>query len=100
MSYRSLLVFRVHPGQGAEAAAAFLAHGVLTECAAAIPQFVTGEMRRSANDPDRLCVIADWSDPQGWHDWMAHPVRAAQLAALGHFVAEIEHSDVYAAVLR
>lgn len=96
MSYRSLLVVRVPSGQGAAAAAAFLSRGVLSECATAIPQFITGELRRSQGDPDRLCVIADWSDPQGWHDWTAHPLRAAQMADIGHFVAEIEHSDIYA----
>lgn len=100
MSYRSLLVIRVQTGQGANAAAAFLARGVLTECASVIPQFITGKIRRSVSDPDRFCVIADWSDPQGWHDWTAHPMRAAQMAELGHFVANIEHSDIYAAPLR
>ena len=96
MSYRSLLVVRVQPGQGAKAAAAFLARGVLSECASTIPHFISGELRRSGSDPDRLCVITDWSDPQGWRDWITHPVRAAQLADLGHLVAEIEHSDIYA----
>lgn len=95
MPYRSLLVVRVHPGQGAEAAAAFVARGVLSECAEAIPQFITGELRRSTQDPDRLCVIADWSDPIGWHDWTAHPKRAAQLADIGPFIAEIEYGDIY-----
>jgi len=95
MPYRSLLVVKVHPGQGAKAAVAFDARGVLRECRDAIPAFIDGELRVSRSDPDRLCVIADWRDPQGWHDWTAHPARAAQMADIGHFIAEVEHSDIY-----
>ena len=77
--------------------AAFLERGVLSECAEAIPSFITGDLHRSSREPDRLCAIADWSDASGWHDWNTHPMRAAQIADIGHFIAEIEHSDIYAA---
>ena len=73
----------------------FAARGVLSECAAHIPQFLRGELRRSTTDPDRLCVIADWSDPQGWQDWTAHPVRAAQMSDLGHLIVAVAFSDIF-----
>lgn len=97
MPFRSILVVKIKPGQAAEAAKAFTARGILSECAEVIPQYIRGELRHSTTDPDRLCVIADWSDPQGWHDWTAHPARAAQMADLGHFLVEVVHSDIYAA---
>jgi len=99
LTYRSLLIVRVLAGQRAAAADAFLTRGVLRECSEVIPQFIAGELRQSITDPDCLCVIADWSDPQGWHDWSAHPLRTAQMADLGAFVVAVEHSDIYAAPL-
>ncbi len=95
MSFRSILVVRVKPGMGAEAAAAFLERGVLSECARVIPQFLGGELCRSATDPDQFCVFAEWSDVQGWHDWKAHPVGDAVTVDLAHYIASVECGDVF-----
>lgn len=95
MPCRSLLIVRLLPGTRAEAVAAYHQRRVLEECAEAIPQYIAGQVCLSDNDPDLICIEVDWSDPQGWHDWMVHPVRAAQAGDIGRFVAGIVHSGVY-----
>lgn len=95
MPCRSLLIVQLKTGTRDEAVSAYHTRRVLEECAEAIPQFIAGRVCLSENDPDLICVEVDWSDPQGWHDWMAHPVRAAQTDDIGRFVAAVIHSGVY-----
>lgn len=99
MTYRSLLIIQCVAGTGAEALAAYQARNVLSECAEAIPSYRNGHVWLSLTDPDRLFVEVDWSEEQGWHDWMNSPVRTAQMADLGPYVAELIHSDVYVLAL-
>ena len=96
--FQSVLVVRVHPGTGAQAMRLFQDRGVLSECAEAIPSFVEGELRASVDDPDRICVLARWRDAEGYHAWGAHPLRAAQLADIGHIIAEIELAEIFGPV--
>ncbi|WP_204113450.1 antibiotic biosynthesis monooxygenase family protein [Shimia biformata] len=78
----------------------FLDRGVLSECADAIPGFIDGELRASVEDPDRVCVLARWRDAESYHAWGTHPARAAQLADIGHLVAEIELAEVFGPVFQ
>lgn len=96
--FQSILVVRVHPGQGPDAMRIFRERGVLSECAEAIPSFIEGELRASVDDPDRICVLAKWRDVEGYYAWGTHPVRAAQLADIGHLVAETEMAEIFGPV--
>ena len=96
--FQSLLIVRVQPGKGREAMQVFRDRGVLSECAEAIPSFIEGELRASVEDPDRICVLAKWRDAEGYHAWSTHPARDAQLADIGHLVAEIEMADIFGPV--
>lgn len=95
MPYRSLLVVQLLPGTRDAAVAAYHRRRVLEECKEAIPEYLAGRVCLSETDPDRICIEVDWSAAKGWHDWMAHPVRAAQAADIGKFVQNIILSDVY-----
>lgn len=96
--FQSVLVVRVHPGQGPDAMRQFRDRGVLSECAEAIPGFVDGELRASVEDPDRVCVLARWRDADSYRAWGAHPSRTAQLADLGHLIVQVELGDVFGPV--
>lgn len=98
--FQSVLVVRVKSGQGPDAMRAFLRRGVLSECARTIPSFIEGELRVSADDPDRVCVLAKWRDIEGYRAWGDHPARAAQLADIGHLIAEIELADIFGPVVQ
>ncbi|MCA0869867.1 hypothetical protein LCL97_03440 [Seohaeicola saemankumensis] len=74
--FQSVLVVRVHPGQGPDAMRQFRDRGVLSECAEAIPGFIDGQLRA----------------------WGAHPARTAQLADLGHLIVQVELGDVFGPV--
>lgn len=95
MPYRSLLVVQLVPGTRDEAVAAYHERRVLEECKDAIAEFIRGRVCLSETDPDRICIEVDWTSSQGWHDWMDHPVRAAQAKDIGRFVQSIILSDVY-----
>ena len=95
MACRSLLVVQLHPGTRDAAVAAYTERRILEECQEAIPTFLAGRVYLSETDPDRICIEVDWASKQGWHDWMAHPVRAAQAADIAHYVQNIILSDVY-----
>ncbi|WP_299482197.1 hypothetical protein [uncultured Roseibium sp.] len=98
MAHRSILVVDVTPGKRDEAIKAFIDRGIISECADAIPAFVSGRVWASDINPDRLNVECDWSEEQGWHDWIASPVRAKQMEDLGHYVAKVVQSEVFAPV--
>jgi heme-degrading monooxygenase HmoA len=93
--FQSVLVVRVHSGQGPEAMQAFRDRGVLRECAEAIPGYIDGQLRASVDDPDRICVLAAWRDAESYRAWGTHPARAAQLADIGHLVADVELAEVF-----
>ena len=95
MVCRSLLIIQTKPGSRDKAVEAYHARGVLEECAEAIPEFVKGRVCLSETDPDRVIIEVDWSNVKGWHDWMDHPVRAAQAEDIGKFVESMTLSDVY-----
>lgn len=95
MPCRSLLIVQLLPGTRDGAVAAYHERRVLEECREAIPEFVAGRVCLSETDRDRICIEVDWTSVKGWHDWMAHPVRAAQAADIGKFVQSILLSDVY-----
>ncbi len=95
MPYRSLLVVQLVLGTRDEAVAAYHERRVLDECKDAIAEFIGGRVCLSETDPDRICIEVDWASAQGWHDWMDHPVRAAQAKDIGRFVQSIILSDVY-----
>lgn len=95
MIFRSLLIVQVHPGQGEQALRAYAERKVLAECAAAVPEFLSGRVYQSVTDVDRMCIEVDWSDEKGWSLWAESPVRAAQMADLAHFIVAVVHSDLY-----
>ena len=81
------LSIRVKPGTRDAALQAFRARCVFEECAQAIPGFVQAFLLADRTDPDVICVVTEWRGAQDAADWMASPVRAAQGADLGHFLA-------------
>ena len=95
MSVRSLLSFRVHPGQREAAARAYVCRRVLEECAEAIPGFLGGELMLSQDDPDLMCVIALWDCEASYQQWLASPVRAAQGPDLADFLAQDPSSALF-----
>ena len=95
MTVRSLLSFRVHPGQREAAAQAYARRRVLEECAETIPGFLGGELVLSQEDPDLLCVIALWDSAASYQQWLASPVRAAQGPELAPFLAQTPSSAMF-----
>ena len=98
MAYKSILVVDIQPGKREEAIATFVERDFIGECADAIPTFLSGHIWASTVNPDRMNVECNWSQEQGWHDWIASPVRARQMDDLGHYVAGIIASEVFSAV--
>ena len=88
MSILGQLSIRVKPGTREAALRAFKARNVFEECARVIPGFVQAFLLSDREDPDVICVFTEWQSPQDAADWMDSPVRAAQAADLGHFLAE------------
>lgn len=88
MSVLGQLSIRVKPGTRDAALQAFRARRVFEECAQAIPGFVQAFLLADRADPDVICVFTEWRAAQDADDWMASPVRAAQSADLGHFLAD------------
>lgn len=87
MSVVGQLSIRVKPGTREAALQAFRARRVFEECAQAIPGFVQAFLLADRTDPDVICVVTEWRAAQDAADWMASPMRAAQGAYLGHFLA-------------
>ncbi|MGX9349721.1 antibiotic biosynthesis monooxygenase family protein [Shimia sp. W99] len=93
--FQSILVVRVQPGKGPAAMQIFHDRGVLSECAAAIPGFIKGALHASVEDPDRICILGTWRDAESYRAWGIHPARAAQLADIGHLIAEVELAEIF-----
>lgn len=95
MTVRSLLSFRVHPGQREAAVQVYVSTRVLEECAEAIPGFLSGELVLSHDDPDAMCVVALWDCAASYRQWLASPVRAAQAPDFAPFLVQTPTSAIF-----
>ena len=88
MNVFSMMDIRTRPGQRDAAVKAFLARRVFEECAQAIPGFVEGRLLTTQDEPERMSVVAQWTDTESFTAWTKHPVRESQERDLVHFLAE------------
>jgi heme-degrading monooxygenase HmoA len=70
MNYRSIIRFRVKPGQEARFEAAFRQAGMLTR-PKAIAGFVRADLVRSVGEPVEYYVLGEWQSQQSYADWQA-----------------------------
>ena len=83
----SYMDIHTQPGQREAAIRAFAERGVFEECAKSIPGFVQAHLLSDPQLPERMVVVAEWTDAQSFSDWIAHPARALQELDLAHFLA-------------
>lgn len=98
-TYTSIIEFRVHPGREDDFIAAFADCGML-ERPRALPDFVSGELLRQADDPACFVVIATWRTPAAYADWgrlSREGVDARSLGALAACLVDMKPGRLFAA---
>jgi heme-degrading monooxygenase HmoA len=77
--FRSIIEFKVKPGQEGDFVSAFLDAGMLAR-PAAIDGFVSAELLRATQDSADFVVIASWSKRDAYAAWQGFkPARPAHL---------------------